>query len=103
MILILQSLSRILQLPRKVAHVGLIWAAVIALVVLLILGGRSLRSAWDEARNFLVVLAALAVLMAVVQYTARGLGHLYVWQRARIAVSLRWTNFLRMTLIGDRF
>lgn len=94
--LILQNLPRILQVVRKVARVGLIWGTVIALVILMGLGAEALRGHWDEVGYVLAALAALAVLMAVVQYTARGLGYLYVWQRARIADSLRWTNLLRI-------
>jgi hypothetical protein len=94
--LIIQNLPRILHVLRKVARVGLIWGIVIGLVVLLVLGAEALRGHWDEAGKILAVLAALAVLMAAIQYSARGLGYLYVSQRARVAASRRWTNLLRM-------
>jgi hypothetical protein len=94
--LILQNLPRILQMLNRIWRIALTFGVLAALIILgLVLESGIKRHGKDVA----VILGALAMMVLVgvaVQYTARGLGYLYVSQRASVAASRRWTNLFRM-------
>jgi hypothetical protein len=91
--LILQSLPRILQVLQGPAGFPLFWGTIIGIAVLM---GWVPEAVLKALGMLLGALAGAALLMVVIQYSARGLGYLYVWQRTRVAASRRWTNLLRM-------
>lgn len=95
--LVLQNLPRIRQFLIKVlqgpAGAPLVWGTIIGIAVWM---GWVPTAVLEVVGALLAGLAGAALLMVAIQYSARGLGYLYVWQRARIASSRCWTNLLRV-------
>lgn len=96
--LILQNLPRILHMLRRFARGFALIALTFAVVAALVLLALALKEHSRDVGAIVAVLAMLVLLMVVIQYTARGLGYLYVSQRQRVAVSRRLTNLLRMVV-----
>ena len=90
--LILQNLPRILHALRRAGRIALIFGTVAAVIGL----GLLLEQGMGGRGSTVALLVGLALLIAFVYYTGSGLGYLYLGQRARVARSRRWSNFLRL-------
>ena len=98
---IVQNLPRILTLMRRVSIAVVVGAALVAAIVLAVLAWTAMRNHWNEVGFFLAFLAGLALLMAAVQYCARGLGYLYVALRPKFRRAATWRGLLHLFQVHE--
>jgi hypothetical protein len=99
--LIVQNLPRILPLMRKAAIAGAVGVALVAAIVLAVLAWTAIRNHWNDLGFVLAVGAGIVLLMALVQYSARGLGYLYVALRPKLRRSATWRGLLHLFQVHE--
>src|SRR5450631_2962478 len=86
----------ILRYLRQIVTIGVVGAVVVAVAVLAVLTWSAVTNHWDVAAPMLGGVAFVVLIGFAIQYSARGLGYLYVTLRPSIAPSRRWRNLLRL-------